>query len=487
MSDALASLQTALAPKTGMKRIPFPTESYQHPSLPLSAKRLLNFYIEQAPADALTQTVMRSTPGLAPYGTTGTGPVYAINGDFPGYIYVVSGTQAYRLTFDALGNATVTDIGFVGAPSGPLPALLFVSIAVAAIGAVICVPPNAYTCTHDGTLNQLGGTFPGDASSVAYCDNYFVFTKQNDNQEFFISRLSDPTDFDALDFASAAEAFPNTTTRVTTQGHHLWFSGQSGIEVWYDSGDLDFPFRRLPGIFLEEGTGSPRSVAIGDGSIFWVTASGIAMRSVNFQPQRISQHAIEDIIRYQGPSGIVSALTYSQGGHIFYVINFPTRTIVYDCATKQWHERSSSMDGQSRWRAECCTSKFPILGDSLTGTLLLLDPTLDTDNGQAVMRTTTPAPLHAGTYRGFCNRVEIEMETGGFEPPGNVMLEWSDDGGWTYLYPRMMSAGTTELERRKRVFTTRLGSFRNRVFRITVWQHATIYAVSADTAGGTAG
>jgi hypothetical protein len=34
MGDTLATLQSALKPKTGMRSIPFPTESYQHPSNP---------------------------------------------------------------------------------------------------------------------------------------------------------------------------------------------------------------------------------------------------------------------------------------------------------------------------------------------------------------------------------------------------------------------------------------------------------------------
>jgi hypothetical protein len=51
----------------GMRRIPFPLESYEHPSRPLSAKRLLNLMAEKAPADARTAAALVSTPGLLPY------------------------------------------------------------------------------------------------------------------------------------------------------------------------------------------------------------------------------------------------------------------------------------------------------------------------------------------------------------------------------------------------------------------------------------
>ena len=84
-----------------MQRIPFPTEIYEHPSLPLTAKKLLNLMVEQAPADARTATPLVSTPALAPYDISalGTGPILAINDDMPGFIYLVSGTEAFRIFF----------------------------------------------------------------------------------------------------------------------------------------------------------------------------------------------------------------------------------------------------------------------------------------------------------------------------------------------------------------------------------------------------
>ena len=85
-----------------------------------------------------------------------------------------------------------------------------------------------------------------------------------------------------------------------------------------------------------------------------------------------------------------------------------------------------------------------------------------------VIRQATLPPLWAGTKRAFCARVEIEMEFGGANSPGDVLLQWSDDGSRTWNAGRVMSAGTAD-ELRKRVFTTRLGSFRQRTFRITTF------------------
>src|SRR4249920_2338035 len=97
MSDVLATLRSALAPKAGMKRIPIPLESYEHPSLPFTAKRLLNLYSEAGQSDARSLALLMPSGGLETYKTLGDGPVRAINDDFPGYIYVVSGDHLYRI------------------------------------------------------------------------------------------------------------------------------------------------------------------------------------------------------------------------------------------------------------------------------------------------------------------------------------------------------------------------------------------------------
>lgn len=481
----MSGAQQAPPPPRGMQRIPFPLESYEHYSPPLSAKRLLNYFAEKQPADSRSEWALIPTPGLAEYLTLGDGPIRAINSDFPGFIYVVSGSDFYRLAFQADGSVITTNLGTIGDAAGPLDYLLFISIAVGPTGAVVCVPPNAWTCTHSDPANQLGGTFPGDAASVSYFDGYFVFTQQANNQQFFISRLLDPLDYDALDFASSTEQFPNATTRVLTLGSNLWFAGHAGFEVWYDTGSADFPFRRMQGITIERGVATPKGIAIGDQSLFWVTGDGIVLRTVGFRAQRISTHAIEQIIRGLGTSTIASALTYSQHGHIFYVVSWTTpypRTLVYDCASEKWHDRATSEDGVGRWRPECSTinTGAPILGDSLSGKLFLANPTISTEDGMAVLRRVQLPPLWAGTRRAFCHRLEVELETG---ENGWPLLEWSDDGARTWTGSRTLGVGNgTHL--RQRSVATRLGSFRERTFRLTTQRRTTLYAVDADIEGG---
>jgi transposase InsO family protein len=90
-------------------------------------------------------------------------------------------------------------------------------------------------------------------------------------------------------------------------------------------------------------------------------------------------------------------------------------------------------------------------------------------------------PLWAGTNRAFCSRLEIELDTPGYLGP--ILLEWSDDGGYHWTGLRTMN-DLAQAEGRRRVFTTRLGSFRQRVFCITAYGMINLYAVDADIQPG---
>jgi len=473
------------AAPAGMQRIPFPTESYPHPSDPLSSKRLLNLYVESAPADSRTATPLISSPGLLPNIVVGTGPILAVNDQYPGVWYMVSGGTAWRVRSTDAG-LVADSLGGVGTTSGATaipPYARMVTIAVDNISAVFCVPPNAYTCGHNAgdPLNALGGTFPG-ASTVTALDGYYIFSAYPPNGQFFISQIFDPLDFDALDFATA-DAIPNNLLRVVTHRSDLWLFGDSGIEVWYDTGAADFPFRRRPGGTLEFPASSYMTIGHGDGSLFWLGQQNIVYRTVGYQATRISTHGIEAKIREIGGGYTArSGYCYSQDGHIHYVLNFDGLTLVYDCATKMWHERSSAADGNGRWRAQWAVKYGDGVqfADNVSGQMWLGYMPGTTDAGVPIMRQAILPPDWAGTRRAFCSRLEVEMESGGDLSPGDVTLDWSDDGGRTWTGgPRTMHAGFGT-EFRKRVYTTRLGSFRQRSFRITARGHATFYAADAD-------
>jgi hypothetical protein len=400
-----------------------------------------------------------------------------------GRLYVVSGTRFYRVRYE-ITAVSIDDLGEIGTPdSGTIPDYtLMYTIAAGANACVVCVPPRAYTCGHFETdaLNQIGGDFPG-AASVAFLDGYHVYTGFGNDAKFFVTRLLDPSNYDALDFAYS-DALPNVLRRVVSLKTDLWMMGEGGIEVWYDAGQQDFPFRRRSGGVISITSGGPKVVTTADNSVFWVGGDFIVYRTVNYEAQRVSTHAIERIIEAESLY-FASAFSYIQGGHIFYVLSFADRSLVYDCATKLWHDRSSA--GAGRWRPSSVAAlgNTALMGDSESAKIFKSDTAVGTEDGSAIVRQIVFPPLLApGNGRVFCVRFELEMET---DNPAlvdeAVTLDWSDDGGYTFQGgPRTLRAGIRTGRTRTRVYTTRLGSFRERVFRLTMSGMTTIFAADAD-------
>ena len=249
-----------------------------------------------------------------------------------------------------------------------------------------------------------------------------------------------------------------------------------------------FPFRRRAGATINGGTLSPKSVQTGDGSVWWIGDDNIVFRSNGYRKTRVSNHAIEAQITDRLPGDADGCLFYEMDGHSFYCFTIDDKTFAVDAATGTWHERSSTADGTGRWRANCAAqfSNAPVFGDFNTGQLMQLARRTGADLGVPLVRQGVLPPITATTAPGvrvFCARVEVEMEVGTDASHDDVLLEWSDDGGYTFTGSRTMSSGPLGAGR-KRVYTTRLGSFRQRVFRLTTHGAATIYAVDADIVPG---
>jgi hypothetical protein len=88
-------------------RVQFGSQSYQHSTLPLSAQRMVNCYLEPAPPAAKTLAAVVASYGIEDYLTVGTGPIrgaIAING----ISYVVSGSFLYRMS-----GTNVTSLGAI--------------------------------------------------------------------------------------------------------------------------------------------------------------------------------------------------------------------------------------------------------------------------------------------------------------------------------------------------------------------------------------
>jgi hypothetical protein len=109
--------------------------------------------------------------------------------------------------------------------------------------------------------------FPG-ALTISYLNGYFVFIEPN-SQKVWTAELLDPTSIDPLAFASA-EGSPDGLVSSITDHSEVWLFGTNSVEVWYNSGAVDFPLQRIQGAFNEIGCAATFSVAKLDNGLFWL-------------------------------------------------------------------------------------------------------------------------------------------------------------------------------------------------------------------------
>ena len=230
----------------GMQRIPLTLDSYQHQSVPLTSRKLLNMLAEQVPptGQGMSRVDFALLPvtGLTPVDILGdgigAGPIHVMNDARPGIIYLVSGTYVYMLNFGSVGPFVSTYLGDVGAPVGLFgDENTFYTIAVGATATVVCSPPNAFVSAgFNGPLQQITTTWPeGGASSVTYLDGYFVFTSQTDPTCSSSSPNWPIRQRSTRRWTLASlDAFPDATLKVEDIGHVI--CGLRATAGWRKSG-----------------------------------------------------------------------------------------------------------------------------------------------------------------------------------------------------------------------------------------------------------
>lgn len=464
-------------------KVPFATTCYQARSLPLSAQRCVNLFVETAPNDARAPVILYGTPGLVSLGTVGNGPIRLLH-EMGGILYCVSRDQLYSVNSSGVGTLLgtlagppLTDYALQGADNGS-------QLVIVNTGTGRATVYDADTAT----LTPVNDSDFPRASSVSYVDGYHVFTRP-DTGQWFISDLLEATSYDALDFATA-ETYPDNLVRVFVDHREVWLFGAKSTEIWTNTGAALFPFQRLSGTVIERGCAASNSVAKLDNSIFWLADDGVIYRASGYQPVRVSTHAIEFALDHYTTLSDAYAFSYTQEGHGFYVLTFPSQGVTwcFDVASGMWHERESrDSEGRSlgRWRVGSYAQAYNlhIAGDCLTNRLYQMDLDTGTENGVAIRRIAVSPPLHAQGDRMFMARLEIEADCGvgltsgqGVNP--QLMLDWSDDGGRTWSNEHWSTLGRMGKYLR-RCRWHRLGRFRERYLRITASDPVPIHILGA--------
>lgn len=468
-------------------KTPILGSAYVARSVNAADNRMINLFPEIIPEGGKEPAFLNRAPGLKLKVSVGLGPIRGmwVLGD---NLYVVSRDKLYKVD----SSYAVTALGTVAGTSGP--------VSMADNGIQLFVACNGPSYIYNSQTNVFAqitdGDFPG-AVTVSYLDGYFVFNEPN-SQKIWVTSLLDGLSVDPLDFASA-EGSPDGVVGIIADHREVWVFGTNSVEVWYNSGNADFPLTRIQGAFNELGCAAPYSIAKMDNGLFWLgkdaRGQGIVYRANGYTGQRISTHAVEWQIQQYANMSDAIGYTYQQDGHSFYVLIFPQadRTWVYDVATQAWHERAGFANGEFTRHRSNCQAFFQgevLVGDYQNANVYAFDLDDFSDNGsiQKWLRSWRALPTGQNNLKRTAQHsLQLDLETGvglnfgqGSDP--QVMLRWSDDGGHTWSSEHWVSIGKIG-EFYRRAIWRRLGmtmKLRDRVYELSGTDPVKIAIVGAE-------
>lgn len=416
-------------------KVPLTGSAYTARSLIASAQRSVNLYAEHNPQDSPFPATYYLTPGLTTIATAAQSSWRQLYTATNGVTYGVCGNTLYEIT----GGFALTSRGTISSTLGP------VSMVDNGLQILIVDGSSSGWAFDFGTLLTTPVSDPAfyGGDRVDLVDGFFVLNRPGTNQFYISGFLS--TTFDPLDFA-AKTGFSDKLVAVAVAKRQIFLIGQQTTEVWYNSGGATFPFTRMPGAFVQFGCSGAATVQQVDGSVYWLSRSPqgecLVLRTENYERARISTFAIEQEFQSYANVADATSYTYQQGGHTFYVLNFPSanKTWVFDLATSEWHERTF-MDGsgqENRQRANCHAqlNGVAIVGDWQSGKLYKLDSNVYTDDGAPIHRIRSFPHLLDNANRVMYKTLIADMEVGQGLPvtgaPPEIRLRWSDTKGFSW-------------------------------------------------------
>jgi hypothetical protein len=423
-----------------LTRIPLTSGAYQARSLIANAQRSINLYLEANPPETNPSVpfTIYPRPGLkllAKCPTFGIGR--GLYSDSQGNLYAVAGQTVYYVDPNFGMNAIGTIAAGTSVVSMADNAVTLLLVDGTTAGYTIDVASKAWGTISDPAF--YGGNW------VSYIRTVFAINRPGTKQ-FYISG-SNAVTWNALDFGvKTSSADPLVSAPALND--QIWLLGTKKGEVWYFSGDINFPFQQLPNVVVEHGCAATYSIGQSDKFLFWLTQDKdgkpwIARGGADYSVVKISTFAMDDEIRKYTKWSDAVGYCYQVMGHTFYQIDFPSadKSWVYDLSLmgtgNEWNQYSSIDVNGVHHRLNGFLSAYAyntnVMIDWKTGDLYSFDPETFTDATYPVVCIRGFPHIGANgneiSYPGFM----ADMAVG--EVPNMLM----DDGGTVTTNP--FSAG----------------------------------------------
>lgn len=392
-------------------------------------------------------------------------------------LYVVAGSTLYEI------SAT-----WAATSRGPVVGTGIVSMSVNKTQIAIACGAFGYVYDLDTKTIASQSTNWRGSDRVDVLDGFGIYAEPSTSQ-FYISGNQNFSSLDPLDFATLEGSTGNVVAWLVKHREILFLKQNTG-EVWYDSPDQDFPLARNSGANIEVGCSAVHSLQKIGGVAYWLgrdeKGSAAVFQMAAYQPQRISNHWLEEQLQSLGDTPDAYAFTMHFEGLTFYVLQVPgmSTTPCFEITSGLWFELAELVDGDYQpWRgvAHAYVYGKHVIGDA-SGKLYALDATKNTNNGDELVRDRiTPHFARPDLRRQRVGSIQFDCDVGNGISLGaqaRLMLRYSDDGGKTWGNWRYLTLGAIG-QYKARARATMLGSARDRVWHIRVTDDVTCNLLSA--------
>lgn len=394
------------------------------------AARLVNCYAESKGNEGKSPVVVYSVHGLKSFGTEASA-TNGTRGMIPlgGSLYWVVDRQIRKVD----GTGTSSLIGGI-ADDGQVE---MARNSKAETPQIAIVTKNGLKFILEAdVLSEISDPDLPPPNSVAYLDGYMVYGIADGR--IFYSEINSAADIGALNFFEA-EAAPDGLKTVITLQRELFALGDETIQSFQNTGGTDNPITPLLGRPIQRGCLTGTTAAVMDNTLVWVADDRTVRQLNGYTPVKISTPEIDELLRKEALPDNLTADIYSMQGHEFYVLSGTDFTMVFDAATKLWHERESKTF--TRWRGQSIT-KFGekwIVGDKDNGNLYEIDADTYDENGEDLIMALQSRPQHAFPDTLIFDTLYLDLITGRglnstdeHDSDPQITLRWSDDGGETW-------------------------------------------------------
>ena len=308
---------------------------------------------------------------------------------------------------------------------------------------------------------EYGGFPTPHIPTPKFIDGYMVLPLAN-SLDIYNSDTDNIYGWGASNFCSA-EMWPDNVVGLARQNNQFLALGEYSSEFFYDAANATgSPFARNEGAVLQMGCAAPYAIYENERFCIFIGQSQSGGRAVwlleGFSPKKISTEGIERVLDAETSMSTVNGYGLRTKGHLFFIVNLETCTLVYDVEEKVWHEWSTYSGGNHtafkyNFQADIGTGKSALLHNT-DGYVYILDPLVFQDNATAIAGDIYTSKYDGSTMnRKFMHNLTIVGDLG-----STYSIRWSDDDYNTWSAFNTLSS--------TRPWFARCGSFRRRAFNI---------------------